>query len=398
VNTYHTGGTLTALGGALLLGALPRMMKRPGYGLALLMGIGVVLLACTRPYEGLLLCLPIAFVLGRWIFRGEDRPGAAVLLRMALAPLLLIAAAGAWMGYYDYRAFGSPLTMPYTIDRATYAMAPYYVWQSPRPEPPYRHEELRRFYNVAELKYYKTVHDPYWFLPATLIKMFEVFLFYAGVALFPPLIMVRRVFLDKRIRFLVLSVCFLACGMVIEIFLIPHYVAPFTAAFYAIGLQCMRHLRVWKPEGKPAGITILRFCVTICFIMVGLRLAAKPLDLEPSEWPAPVWNATWYGPAHFGTERAGIESSLDQAPGKQLAIVRYSDKHNPMEEWVYNDADIDASKVVWAREMDAANNRELLQYYRNRKVWLVQPDSVPSSLTPYPVTPDPQPLPAAGNH
>jgi hypothetical protein len=69
VNTYHAGGTLTALGGALLLGALPRMMKTPRYRYALLMGIGVVLLACTRPYEGLLLCLPVAFVLFRWMFK-----------------------------------------------------------------------------------------------------------------------------------------------------------------------------------------------------------------------------------------------------------------------------------------------------------------------------------------
>jgi hypothetical protein len=85
-------------------------------------------------------------------------------------------------------------------------------------------------------------------------------------------------------------------------------------------------------------------------------------------------------------------------PGQQLAIVRYTHKHNPIEEWVYNDSNPDASKVVWAREMDEANNRELLQYYGNRKVWLVQPDSLPSSLTPYPVTPYPPQLPAAGDH
>ena len=394
VNTYHTGATLTALGGALLLGALPRMMKRPGYGLALSMGIGVVLLACTRPYEGLLLCLPIAVVLGKWMFRGKNRPGAAALARMAVAPVLLIVSAAAWMGYYDYKAFGSPLTLPYTINRATYAIAPYYVWQPPRPEPAYRHEEMRRFYDEAEMNYYKVVHDPFWFLPATLVKVFEGFLFYAGVALFPPLIMVRRVFLDRRVRFLVICVLVLSAGMVIEIFLIPHYLAPFTAAFYCIGLQCMRHLRFWKPEGRPAGVTLVRLCVTICFVMAGLRLAANPLHLTPLEWPAPNWNWVWYGPGYFGTDRARIETSLEQTPGKQLAIVRYTRKHNPIEEWVYNQADIDDSKVVWAREMDAANNRELMQYYRDRQVWLVEPDALPASVTPYPA----QALQVTGGH
>jgi hypothetical protein len=393
VNTYHAGGTLIALGGALLLGAFPRMMKTPRYRYALLMGIAVVLLACTRPYEGLLLCLPVAFVLFRWMFRGANRPSPATLVRMAIAPVLVMVAGAAWMGYYDYRAFGSPLTLPYTVNRAQYAIAPYYVWQNARPEPAYRHAEMRRFYHIAEMDYFEIVHNRLLFVPATMFKAFEALLFYAGFALLPPLLMVRRVFLDRRVRFLVLSACFLACGMVIEIFLIAHYVAPFTAAFYAIGLQCMRHLRVWKPESKPVGLTQVRLCITLVFLMAGLRLAADPLHLTPPLWPPPHWNSTWYGPAHFGTERARVESELEQKPGTQLAIVRYTGKNNPIEEWVYNDADIDTSKVVWAREMDAANNRELMQYYRDRKVWLIQPDTAPASVTPYP-----QQLPAAGDH
>ena len=67
-----------------------------------------------------------------------------------------------------------------------------------------------------------------------------------------------------------------------------------------------------------------------------------------------------------------------------MAIVRYSSEHNPLDEWVYNLADIDGSKVVWAREMDATNNLELMRYYKNRKVWLVEPDATPASVVPYP--------------
>ncbi len=66
-------------------------------------------------------------------------------------PLALIIATVAWLGYYDYRAFGSPFTLPYTVNRATYAVAPYYIWQHQRPTPVYRHEELRRFYMDNEL-------------------------------------------------------------------------------------------------------------------------------------------------------------------------------------------------------------------------------------------------------
>ena len=75
---------------------------------------------------------------------------------------------------------------------------------------------------------------------------------------------------------------------------------------------------------------------------------------------------------------------LEELPGRQLAIVRYAPSHQPMDDWVYNSADIDGSKVIWARDMDAASNRELFEYYKDRKVWLVQPDTGPVSVTPYP--------------
>jgi hypothetical protein len=77
---------------------------------------------------------------------------------------------------------------------------------------------------------------------------------------------------------------------------------------------------------------------------------------------------------------------MEQRAGQQLVVVRYSALHNPLDEWVYNAPDIDNSKVVWAREMDAAHNLELMNYYRNRKVWLVEPDSIPAKVQPYPAT------------
>jgi hypothetical protein len=102
----------------------------------------------------------------------------------------------------------------------------------------------------------------------------------------------------------------------------------------------------------------------------------------------------WYGPDHFGTERFRVAGGLEQLPGKQLAVVRYSSKHNPFDEWVYNSADIDGSKVIWAREMDEANNLELIKYYRDRHVWLVEPDSTPATVSPYPMPV----LSASGSH
>jgi hypothetical protein len=63
--------------------------------------------------------------------------------------------------------------------------------------------------------------------------------------------------------------------------------------------------------------------------------------------------------------------------------VRYTPEHNPHQEWVYNSADIDGSSIVWARDMGEAANADLIHYYRNRKIWLLEPDMVPVRLSPY---------------
>jgi len=82
----------------------------------------------------------------------------------------------------------------------------------------------------------------------------------------------------------------------------------------------------------------------------------------------------------FGNERARILHQLEALPGNQLVIVRYSDSHDATLEWVYNNADIDNSKVVWARDMGPAQNQELLRYYKDRRVWSLEPDSNPPRL------------------
>lgn len=383
-NTYHAAGSLAALGGALLLGALPRLRKRAHLRDALLLGIGVSILALTRPYEGMLLCVPVGAALGCWMLKGKNRPPAARLARCVVLPLALIAATMAWLGYYDLKAFGKVTTLPYTVDRQQYAIAPYYVWQSARPEPHYRHAVMRAFYHQGELDFFQKIHRPAGFVPCTLEKAYLMLLFYAGFLFLAPLIMLRRVLLDRRIRFLVLCVLVLLAGTVIEIFVLPHYVAPFVCAFYALGLQAMRHLRQWKPEGRPVGLAMARWTVVACVALAGLRLFAQPLHLGQPEWPPSNWNFTWFGPEHYGTARAAVEQRLEQMPGGQLAIVRYARAHLPLDEWVYNAADIDHSKVIWAREMDAADNQELMRHYSGRKAWLVEPDARPARVTPYP--------------
>lgn len=387
INTYLGGGPLLAFAGALMLGALPRLIKTARFRYGLLIAIGVVILALSRPYEGLLLCLAVGAALIHWGWKGKNRPAASVLLLRAAVPMALIFAALAWLGYYDYRVYGSPTTLPYTIDRARYAVAPYFIWQHLRPVPHYRYAVMRQFYAVIEIKGFTAIHSFTGFFSRSFAKIVQVILFFGGFALMPPLLMARRVLLDRRVRFLVYCVLVLMAGQAVEIFMFLHYLAPFTVVFYALGLQAMRHLRLWKPEGKPVGLTLARLCVTLCVVMACLRVCAVPLHLEQNVWPGLETSTSWMGPGHWGTRRAAVQARLEKLPGPQLAIVRYSSDHDPLDEWVYNRADIDASKVVWAREENPAADRALLRYYRNRTAWLVEPDTKPPTVVPYPEPP-----------
>jgi len=385
INTYSGGASVAALGGALVIGSLPRLMRGASLRHGILLAIGIIILATSRPYEGLLLCLPVLFVLVRWIYKGKNRPPYAVLMRRAALPLLLILLAAAWMGYYNDRVNGSPLTPPYKIDRATYAIVPYWVWQSPLPQPVYHNDQLRDFYTHQEFSYYHSLHTLHGFLLKTFfLKPLRMVLFFAGFALIPPLFMSRRVIKDRRTRFLLICLSILIAGMLMETFLSPHYISPFTVVFYALGLQAMRHLRLWRPGNQPVGLALVRFSVALCFILAVIRVNAEPLHLRLATWPSGDWAAEWYGPGQSGAPRARVEAWLDHQPGKQLAIVHYAPEHSSLSEWVYNAANIDSAKVIWARDLGPAQNAQLIQHYKNRTVWLVQPDTDPPSVTPYP--------------
>jgi hypothetical protein len=84
----------------------------------------------------------------------------------------------------------------------------------------------------------------------------------------------------------------------------------------------------------------------------------------------------------FSQERASVQRELESKEGSHVVLVRYADNHPPIQEWVYNHADIDASKVVWARHMSDVENRQLFDYFKGRSFWLLEPDAAPPHLKP----------------
>jgi hypothetical protein len=391
-NSYY-GGQVAVFGGALVLGALPRMKKAPNKreaaAMGVIMGIGLGILANTRPYEGLILSLPVAVALLLWIFKKDPPSNANRLIVPAIAALALtLLLAGAFTSYYFFRVTGNPFRFPYAVNRQTYAIAPYFLWQHLRyPEPYYDHQVMRNFYINVEIPMYNETRTLAGLLGDEAGRVEEFWFFFLGPLLTVPLLLgiasipygLRWNSIDPDIRFLIAVSAVSVAGLFIDVYFAPHYVGPMLAAVYALLLLSFRRARQWKFHAKPVGVFLTRACVLASILTPFSRFALPPLHLrEPIDRPQTCCSSTpgnWY--------RADMETKLKSLGGQHLVMVRYSPAHNPVNEWVYNHADIDGSPIVWARDMGAAANRELFRYYPDRYIWLVQPDANPPTLGPF---------------
>jgi hypothetical protein len=381
-NSYW-GGAVGALGGALVLGALPRIKRSQRICDALVMGIGLALLANSRPFEGFVLSLPVAIALFVWIL-GKDSPPLTVSFRRIVVPLgLLLAGVILAMTYYSWRVTGHPFQMPYQAERKQYAVAPYFLWQRLRPQPVYRDEELKKVYAHDEVIAYRFYRS--WI--GLLAKFVVAWRFYLGALLTFPLLMITVTLpygfswkqISKRTRFLILTCGLALVAMGVETFYSPHYTSPATGALLALVLLSMRHLQRWRWRGRRCGLLLTRTVPVICLALFVLRAVAGP-------FPNDLFFAqAWYqkGEQTFG--RKAVLKELERFAGNQLVIVRYKPDHITSEEWVYNEPNIDASKVVWAREIDPAEDERLIRYFKDRRVWLLEADEKPPRLTEYPI-------------
>ena len=139
MNTYTGGGFISALGGALVLGSLPRLTKTARFRYGLLMAFGIVLLVLTRPVRGHAFMSPGCGFFGAMGFPRKEpaKPNSPVSARCVTPSSCYRRVLLPGLGYYDYRAFGKPpLTLPYTVNQGyCYAIAPYYVMASATAEP-----------------------------------------------------------------------------------------------------------------------------------------------------------------------------------------------------------------------------------------------------------------------
>lgn len=376
----YWGGAVAAIGGALVLGALPRIKESQRVRDAVIMGVGLAILANTRPFEGFVFSLPVAVVLIVWLL-GKKSPALTITVPRVVVPLtLVLALTAAGLGYYLWRVTGSPFRMPYKIEQATYAVAPYFIWQAKHPEPVYHNPVIRKMYVEEAVLGYEMHRTP----TGLLWNSYIGWSYFLGAALALPILMLafslprnlswRDIPPQTVLALTILFVCIVATN--VESFYNPHYSAPATGLILLVVLLAMQQLQKWSGS---RGLFLTRAIVLSCVICFGLRVFADVLRIPMRQF----YEFAWYQTNQPAYGRAQITLKLEELADPQLVIVRYTAGHKPFEEWVYNDADLQHARIVWARELPGVDSKALIQAFSGRRVWLLDADARPPRLLPY---------------
>ena len=370
VDSYYNGSVAT-IGAALVLGTFPRILTFGRGRDSLLMGAGAFILASSRPVEGFIFCIPPAIALSAYLlFRlGPRRKGR--ILRIAL-PLSAVLISGLlFLAYYNAKVTGNPLKFPYAIYQREYTNYPIFAWQKLPPPLHYDNPQFESFFNGWQREDYPLTWNGW--KERTFEASWLWWHLFLGTILTLPFIMLPRVLRDRRMYLPFCQFTLCAIGLVSVVWFQPHYAAPLAATLYVLLVQAMRHLRQLEIKGRAMGIFLSRLVVILAIDWVVAQAG------HAARFPIVGWNA----------RRQQIIDKLDSLPGQHLVLVRYAPDHNVHREWVYNAAEIDRAKIVWAREIPGQDLRPLLDYFKDRRTWIVQPDASPPKLEPYAPTGSP---------
>jgi hypothetical protein len=438
MNSYW-GGAVAAAGAALVLGALPRIWDHQRPRDAIVFGLGTGILAVSRPLEGAIFFIPLGAALLWWTLRLDVPARGAAMRRIILPVVAILACAAGFIGYYNWRVTESPIVFPHFIEQREITTA-IFLWQHDKPPIHYANPQFEDFYD----NFLPSLYQPSWAAAEGQwwYKSTDFWEFFLGPALSIPFLALPWLLIEPRYRLLLVQVAFSAVGLWVVVYYHAHYAAPIMATVFVLMMQCMRVLRRLRFLGRAVGVGLTRLIVFFS-VLIGPIYFAQALISQPNalfEWShrhsvlalafpllvllvlrvglslarRPV--APWRAYLNAGCElllviaivlqlcetqrnlyadafpyvddlsepfRKPVETQLAALPGEHLVLVRYSKGHNSGEEYVYNDVDIDHSKTVWAREIPGMDLGPLLNYFRNRDVWLYEPDEDDSIVQPY---------------
>lgn len=360
----YWGGSMAASGSALLYGSIARLRRDPSAFVFVGIGLGLLVLANSRPYEGVVASLPAGVVFLRWFLAQVRQNGPAGGLRK-IAPLLATVLIGAGlMAVYFKAVTGNPLKMPYFEHDQRYAVAPSFWFQELRPTPPIYllpdgtldpvFDRRYRFHFGWEVDSHRSHssffesslgiwqnHAIYYALPTPLLLIGAGWMFRSG-----------RTWLNVMV---VLSLFFATLWTTWNS---PRYLAPLAAPMMLLAVQGMRVWCIARPFGRWVSWIILLLTLGLwCGLLI---------YTGSNQW----WRANRVA---WNFERAEIQQSFEQREGKHLIFVDPDAPYNPHTEYIYNKADILNGKVVWARSLGPERDAALRAHFPNHQVWLFQP-------------------------
>src|SRR6267154_2635959 len=382
-NSYW-GGAVAALGGALALGALPRIKENQRVRDAVWMGIGLALLFNSRPYESVFFATPIAIALFAWLLGKNERWMKKKFLRVILPLGIILTVTFASMAFYFWKTTGQPFRPPYLAYEQTHSSVPLFPWSHRGPIPSYSSSTLRNVYEGRLLEQFKfAVEHPFQNIT---LRIFHFWLFYLGpmlTVLFLLLLLAlpfgtKLSDFSARTQFLLLAAALSFAGMLLPVYFEVHYAAPMTALIFALVLSAMKYIHDWSWRTKPVGLGIMRVVVVSCVLLAIVRVSAQ----VPGVSSPPPQFRSWATENSKFPEREEILSALNNMGGFHLVIAKNATDKNIFD-LVYNAADIDASKIVWARDLGPAKNQQLIDYYKGRTIWIVDPTDLHPKLMSY---------------
>jgi hypothetical protein len=235
----------------------------------------------------------------------------------------------------------------------------------------YRDPSMREFWESRDAAIYvRARHDPIEIVFRLYKAIRELVGTGAGLTLLflfacaMPLARIRR--LRLAIGVLVLFLCWTTLYK----YVYAHYLAPGLGAYFVVAMFGLRLLRCHRLSERRIGRALAAWIVALTCT---LFLFDNAIIIYARNQSTSSTSAVDF--------RHQITARLASEPGTHLVLVRYN--QSPHEEIVYNSPDIDAQKIVWAFDFGPETDRPLLDYYRDRKVWLIQPDGPRPSFEPY---------------
>ncbi|HEY8559755.1 MAG TPA: hypothetical protein VIL74_05080 [Pyrinomonadaceae bacterium] len=371
----YWGGFVALTGGAICFGALLRFLSVTKISLALWFGLGLSILANTRPFEGALTCLPLSLLIFYRIGKNyRDREYLRVVFGKFVIPVILILTANfVWMGYYNSKVTGSALKMPYALYTRQYDPVPLFLPFPARTDLAYRHEVMKVFYSNELQLHFEPLRRSAAkaTLPVLMVKRaFNAFnaFFYSALFIYLGLIVYGIFVLSADRKYYFFAAGFFGCLYLetLATYNQNHYYAPFVPlllCFWAAALStgARKFQGGWR---KNISVSLLPAVI----LAQAFWLFVLPPYFK-SALPDPKNSQFIY------------EKTLAAMPGRHLVLVDYSTgdltgsdgRYNKLTamSWVYNDPDIDESKVVWANDMGSTANRQIFEYFPDRHIWML---------------------------